>query len=607
MTLFDHLPLDFHKLPEETILHIVSELQLLNLAEEKARKTECAAASYARDLTRPRANAKYKDLLTFCQLSKKCRRIGQEVLVRHPDLTEGGKAATQVLRLLRLLLFDNQGLATKVRELKLDLTVDWRDKETVASMLEQNPTLWGEIVKRAALVHPALVDLWEAEWDEAAREEIPEPRGHEAVDEEIPEPGDEEPRMGRFEGTKAVQALILHTTNLEKLDIADSQFQSKSLRDDVSLVLFVAWELKALKTLVLRSRLGSSDLISAFLEHPEVILLPRLKTLDLRIQEWVGHSSLVPLLVQNAGAEPWKVESLILRGWVGPEALALLLRRFEALKSLKIVVDVHERFVPMEMDEGEFALQFDMLWEAMLAVEHTLESFEFVVKRRRTKYPILFPPVLNRMEKLKVFKISGAVLFRRPFNPVSGLVEEGVVAVDSFLPPNLEHFEYAPDPISLGQIVDLCWVTAIIPRPAAGAMREITACFKQLLQILHQARPSIQSIVIPWSWYSPTDFVEIEAQLRQHGVKLLRKSKKEEMEQIRKAYEDKYLAWRPDLMEQLALYGGVEDNYHLSGELQKRDRNRDAEWEERESRVDAQGLGAELVKLRLEERDKGTQ
>ena len=65
------------------------------------------------------SRGRYNDVRNFCLVNKKCRRIGQEVMFAHCDLT--ARYAASPLLLTRTLL-ENPTLASKVQDIKISAT-----------------------------------------------------------------------------------------------------------------------------------------------------------------------------------------------------------------------------------------------------------------------------------------------------------------------------------------------------------------------------------------------------------------------------------------------------------------------------------------------------
>ncbi|KAF1992738.1 hypothetical protein P154DRAFT_583526 [Amniculicola lignicola CBS 123094] len=574
MTLFDRLPQGFDKLPEELLLQLVSSLQELNVAEEKKLSTAYAISPLHLKLPLPRSIDKYKDLLTFCQLNKKCKRIGQEVLMRNCDLT--WKPLPQAMRLLRLLTLDRPDLGPKVHSLKLQLHTQ-RDDTELLSSVPLDIAVWESIEE--AIGYALRCFLPKGGWsdiNQASPEGLARWKERVAL---MERPHVKDVQLPSFESYMTLVALFRHTPNVRRLDIMDINFvrERRRMRE----LLKAARELPALDTLVLRDTwdyyLWNSirDLFTSGFFPAQ-----HLKTLDLRCTHWSDELDLEALEIFDQFPETkcWDVESLIIRCWLPGNLLTPLFRRFKALKSLKVVIRMHG-------EDNDLVKDVDLLWASILEVKDSLESLELVVKRdmARVNWAIWPRQTLHEFHKLKVLKFGGSILFGTALLPTFDPPADELGMLEPFLPPNLEHFAFLPDLVALGQILDPNLPLDALALHQSSDMKNLCRCFKTVFNALPKVRPSIRSVVIPWSWYSPAEFEEIEGQLRKQGVKFLRRDKRDEVLEVQKRLGFA-LNSQSEVLEQLALYAGVQDNCNFKNELLTRDRKRELEWQRREER-----------------------
>ncbi|KAF1992739.1 hypothetical protein P154DRAFT_583527 [Amniculicola lignicola CBS 123094] len=516
----------FSTLPEELILQIAGELlasgQHLEIKAMRYNSYNDWPAEPKHPLD------KYQGLYTFCQVSKLCRRIGQELLFRHCDLTND--AMDQTVKLLRTILLDAAVLGSKVHSLKLGITYGEREqgeeKELTIAMLRQADTMLRNSIEK-------ILDI------------------------------------DRIDDTRREPYVLL-----------DALVQSRGIPPQLT-------RLQALETLILRGYEGFESLVRPLLQGPDFLNLPRLKELDLRCEFWDDNDGWDAWHLHTPKAELWNIESLTLRGWFHPGVIKALLQRLKSLKSLRIAIRAD--------GNPDRSGEFDLLWTVLLESKNSLESLEIVFKRRwMSMRRAIWPFHLIQFEKMKTLKIGGGVMFNTRLSPdwngVDNLDELSVA--DQFFPPNLEHFIFAPDLISLGAVQDARHPHHI-SRAKANAMELVTHCFKTLLRHFHHVRPSIRTFTIPSSWYSPENFSKIELELGQYNIKLLRQDKKEELLETQKRYGSDIVK-RPGILEQLSLYGGVEDNHRWVGELSRRHQNRKQYWREREQQRDRKVLGAQL-------------
>jgi hypothetical protein len=491
-------PRGFTALPSEILLKIAGHLHDLCTEEHKQDKKSFKENPFKKSPTGMHIVAphtQHTDILAFCQVSKACVSVGQEILVRHCDLT--GVLATSRTILLAQTLLEKPGLRSKVLSLKIDLTFGVRDD--VAGVQMQHPS-----------VLPAMLQYLS---------QVNKPESHEQkvtmmmVSKILESPEDPWKRETWY------VALFLLTSHLRRLHIDGFDGIFYNVIQSLN-----ASALQMLETIILRGK-ASASVMESFQLCLERLSLPSLKVVEMRrkgpemlfllpgLQGWIETFRTRPV---------FNAEVVTIRGWLSPPHLSVYLYRFPAIKVLHLVID----------DMNDAPVQ--TLWPGLVHAQHTLEvlTIRFKCKDRSSwdafagyrRYVAIWPLYLSYLYKLKTFEISGDFLPDRRL--VVPNIEPSAVGPDyflyEFLPPNLERFVFAPNLLTT---IDAKYKNPYGKKWWSQSFEYdwrawILVCFGRVLRNLHEYRPGLKTVEISSDVFCPETASIFQRLLARNGVEL---------------------------------------------------------------------------------------
>ncbi|KAF2110795.1 hypothetical protein BDV96DRAFT_650891 [Lophiotrema nucula] len=545
----------FSSLPDETALKIAQELYI---CVQKERHSQPKPHVYSDDayVERPIRDkakrtlrsyrvSKYKELLNFCLLDRKCARVGQEVLLTYCDVaTFGPFQATQLMR----TLLERSALRSFVKRIKFQFVPSYSiNGRPLFSTLE-----WKEHI---ALLTPLRNFLQQAGMDEIELSDC----------------------LSKFDSVSQMtmmRLLIALTPKVQELTVRSPDnyldlldFVGPGYPYTYKSMTGATWgpmyhlqcgRLQSLQHLSIRSCELTSLLIP--LLRSKMVRLPSLKTLELHCEDQnslrgnldIRYDETVSQLLE-AGRPG--IDNLIIHGWPLVHQVCALVSVCKDIKSLKLV---YNEFKVRGFGQREAGETGD-IWAIVEMVKNTVEDLKIEFRREKSPQPFfIWPEGLQDCPKLKTLEIKGgfmlwneAVSGYATFGPQQSFdsnmrldhldkslkPEDCIPIAEEFLPPNIESFTYVPDrmaTIHLDKYPSRDRNGQLIARKIYWSVWT-ARCFEILVRHGLQSRPALKSIK-----FAPLV-------LRNDAVKLVAAAAKEQGVDLaisKKQDEEKEMDWR---------------------------------------------------------------
>ena len=449
----------------------------------------------------------YCELIALSQVNHKCRRVAQEVLYSHVDLThtqspDSKRRLTRApFKFLRTMVDSKSptGLGNKVKYLRFLTTQQTRDFQI------EHLFAWLEGRLIACVQRSLHTEEQKYDWIQA---------------------------IGAHNGFAALSVMFLFTPRIKVLDIGivDSSY---GCGDDP--FLRVAAELNRLRELNLLPNMHSltlqsqrSCVVSTVLLEPgfeKLLQFPALKTLEIVNNKKPNVNYFEPIVDHTADLTPmWTaahIETLTVRGFCDVDNLAYLLEHFPKLKSLTY-------FIRPAAWLYQSAIQ-DMLDSIVEALPRDVETI--VIRCKANKHDFLDydnaysdyynPWIFGDFTHLKTLELGGALKLYVDDLDLWSLPgdEKDMAIMMSMIPPCLETLSYTPDRVALDNHL--------------GNPRDVSCALTLLLRRASKDPQSrLKHVTVPSCLWTPLKFRLFQHELTPLGIQLVRRDPADECEEI---------------------------------------------------------------------------
>ncbi|KAF2105561.1 hypothetical protein BDV96DRAFT_608133 [Lophiotrema nucula] len=579
-----HSPLGFESLPEELLLEVAKKI-VENQEHKSLRHSKPATSGIFRGLFPSRETAlesevqktairnrkalKYRDLIVFCLLNKKCSRVGREILYADCDLTMNCKQ--QPIRFIRSLIH-NEDLRKLVKSVK------WES--------------YGVFPTTPSTEYPGFYDIARDCFRHANTrvDVLPLHRFY------LQETGQSNSPIVWLRTllwlVPSLEQLVVQNPNLN----GPRRYKAADVDDKL-----LAHELQVLSShkmiqplqhlTVCSNRLA--DILTNLLLERNSFSFPELKTLELKRplkETWKIHSNIcgwqsietyscTEYLTPESVQRILNVENVIIHGWMPVRTFKCLVTACTTIKSLTLIFDGYK--ATNDTTTGD-------IWTMVQLVRETIETLRLEFRRVRpslTNEPVpyfIWPEGLHTCHKLKNFDINGGFMvwdptdggtlpspilhewfyprrtqhyptLSRPAYFERGYYPGNLIRIaEEFLPPNIETFRYTPDLMATKYITK----TTLVPeedhcgqliRHRTYWSNWVNHCFRFFLANDGlRRRPSLKELTFSSAMLAE-EFDFLQEQLMEKGVRLSRRSTQEEIVEMDYRYGEgggNTMSWR---------------------------------------------------------------